>query len=347
MKKRKPILALLCALAVLAISPHALAAELIQTARASSLTVVYTDGDTPLVGAHFELYRVADVSAEGRYTLTKEFSGCPIDLNSLSAAAALATQGYLELNGIPPLAEGETNARGRLTFSGLTPGLFLVVGTVHTQDGMVYASAPFFAVLPAPDQTSGGWSYAVTVTPKHSTAPDTPPGGTVERRVLKIWEDDGFEAQRPPYITVHLLRDGLIYDTVILSPENGWAYRWDGLDAGYRWTVAEIAPDGYTVEVERFGVTYVITNRKTAEASADPTPPITPTPSPSPSQTPTPTPTVTPSDSSPTPSAAPDDDTPSLPQTGQLWWPVPVLAAAGLLSLLIGCIRKRGAQDED
>lgn len=341
MKKHKPLLALLCALAVLAALPRALAAELIQTAQESSLTVVYMDNDAPLIGAQFQLYRAADVSPEGQYTLTDGFSGCPIDLNDLSAAAALAAQGYVELNGVPPLAAGVTDAQGHLTFSGLTPGLFLVVGSVHTQDGVVYTSAPFFAVLPVPDEASGGWSYAATVAPKHSEAPDT--GGTVERRVLKIWEDDGFESQRPPYITVHLLRDGRIYDTVILSPENGWAYRWEGLDAKSCWTVAETVPDGYTVEVERFGITFVITNKTTVLPETPPTPPSTPTPSP----TPTPTPTVTLPDSSPTPSPAPGDDTPTLPQTGQLWWPVPVLAAGGLLSLLIGCIRKRGVRDEE
>lgn len=33
---------------------------------------------------------------------------------------------------------------------------------------------------------------------------------------------------------------------------------------------------------------------------------------------------------------------PILPQTGQLWWPVPVLLGCGVISLLIGAIRRRG-----
>lgn len=37
---------------------------------------------------------------------------------------------------------------------------------------------------------------------------------------------------------------------------------------------------------------------------------------------------------------------PNLPQTGQLWWPVPILLGTGLFSLLIGSIRRRGADDE-
>ena len=37
-----------------------------------------------------------------------------------------------------------------------------------------------------------------------------------------------------------------------------------------------------------------------------------------------------------------------LPQTGQLWWPVPMLAGAGVLLLLAGLIqRRRGEYDEE
>lgn len=331
---------LLCLLTVFLSLPRALAAGAIQIAQESSLTVVYTDSGTPLTGAQFALYRVADVSPEGRYSLTGDFADCPIDLKDLSASAALAGAGYAQLNGIPPLATGTTDMWGRVTFSGLTPGLFLVVGGVHVQNGTVYSIAPLFAALPVQNYSTNDWEYSATVTPKHSEAPDQPSGGFVERRVLKIWDDEGLEAERPAQIVVHLLRSGKIFDTAILSEKNNWTYTWSGLDAGYDWTVMEVVPDGYTVEVERVGVTYVITNKKSGSPDSEPSPTPTPTPVPSPSgndpePTPTPAPTSTP------------DDAPTLPQTGQLWWPVPVLAAAGLLLLLIGCIRKRGAGDEE
>ena len=35
-----------------------------------------------------------------------------------------------------------------------------------------------------------------------------------------------------------------------------------------------------------------------------------------------------------------------LPQTGQLWWPVPVLACAGLGCIAVGLLRRREAKDE-
>lgn len=45
-----------------------------------------------------------------------------------------------------------------------------------------------------------------------------------------------------------------------------------------------------------------------------------------------------------------DPDVPlgDLPQTGQLWWPVPILAIAGLMLMIAGIIRRRtgGYYDE-
>lgn len=37
-----------------------------------------------------------------------------------------------------------------------------------------------------------------------------------------------------------------------------------------------------------------------------------------------------------------ENDDPRLPQTGQLWWPVPLLAAAGLALLTAGLLRRKG-----
>lgn len=41
-----------------------------------------------------------------------------------------------------------------------------------------------------------------------------------------------------------------------------------------------------------------------------------------------------------------DDEDGNLPQTGVLWWPVPVMIAAGLLLVIIGVVKRRGAESE-
>ena len=74
----------------------------------------------------------------------------------------------------------------------------------------------------------------------------------------------------------------------------------------------------------------------------------TPTPGPSddPSQ-PTPVPSDRPDEPTPIPTDKPDKpDNPKLPQTGQYWWPVPMLIAAGLLLIIFGLIRQRNEDYE-
>lgn len=41
------------------------------------------------------------------------------------------------------------------------------------------------------------------------------------------------------------------------------------------------------------------------------------------------------------PTTPPQPDKPTLPQTGQLWWPVPLLACGGMLCFLAGWVKNR------
>lgn len=46
----------------------------------------------------------------------------------------------------------------------------------------------------------------------------------------------------------------------------------------------------------------------------------------------------------PVPTPTPPPSTPRLPQTGQLWWPVPVLAFCGLLLIVYGWSKRKNAE---
>ena len=49
--------------------------------------------------------------------------------------------------------------------------------------------------------------------------------------VTKVWDDtDDQDGYRPDDVTVNLLADGKIIDTVTLSEENEWSYAWTKLD---------------------------------------------------------------------------------------------------------------------
>lgn len=83
---------------------------------------------------------------------------------------------------------------------------------------------------------------------------------TISRTVEKVWNDNN-NPDRPTSITVQLLRNGEVVETVTLSAANGWSYNWPELDAGYTWSVKEVnVAEGYTASVAKSGTTFIITN---------------------------------------------------------------------------------------
>ncbi len=302
------------------------AAEPIDPAQPSSLTIHYHDGAQALSGACFSAYYVAAVGETGALTAAKDFSDFADELadETLPRTLPAALQSHALRKNVPPTASGTTDAQGMLTFSDLLPGLYLVTGRRLHTGGSVYDVSPFLVQLPM--ERDGAWCYDVTVDPKNASQPTPSEGSTVTRKVLKVWDDAGHEDVRPPQITVQLVReDGEVFDTVTLSAENGWSYRWEGLDAQYRWYVAEQTPSLYRMELTQEGVTFVITNHYAPEETDNPVNPDDPEPPENPDN----------------PENPDTPGQPILPQTGQLWWPVPVLLAAGLLLLCIGLARRR------
>lgn len=286
------------------------------------LSVFYQNGDTPLTGAAFSIYLVASADETGALTTTDDFKQFHVTIDGKNDAAwkALATtlEGYVLRDNIPPTDSGKTNDAGYLTFptggGKLTPGLYLVLGSRHIQGNYRYDAMPFMVMLPTQDAERNEWLYDVLVSPKHDAdeIPDTP--STVTRKVLKVWDDADNKGDRPSEVTFQLLQDGKVYDTVTLNAENNWRYTWTDLDDSYTWTVVEKECKDYTVRIERDGITFVITN--TYETPDKPTP------------------------TKPTP------DKPKLPQTGQVWWPVPLLCAVGTVLLVTGLVlRKRQGRE--
>lgn len=304
---KKLAVLLLCLLAVVSCFPlSAQAAGSIDLTHACVLSLSYQDNGTPLSGAPFTLYRVADVDANGNLTATGAFARFPVDIRGKNDAAwnTLATtlESYVLRDQVPALDRQTTDGAGNLTFAEQTPGLYLVLGSRHTQNGRYYDAAPFLTLLPALNAEQTIWVYTVTANVKFDSEPVPENPAEITRSVQKIWKDAQNETARPKEISVQLLRDGTIADTVTLSAENSWHYTWAHLDGASRWHVVETAPNGYTVEITRDGDAFEIVNTDTTH-----NPP-------------------------------PENH---LPQTGQLWWPVPVLIAAGLALLALGLLARR------
>lgn len=322
MNKRLISICLSLLLVFMLLPVSALAAGRIDLDQDVGLTITYQDHGTPLSDAVFNIYLVATVNAYGELETTEQFKIFNVDIPGKAddtwRALASTLEGYVLRDNIAATDSGKTDRNGQIAFptggKRLTAGLYLVLGERHTQDGYRYDATPFMVMLPSLDKENNVWSYDVAVSPKfdRSKIPGSSGDDTITRKVLKVWEDKGQEKDRPEEVIVQLLRDGKVFDTVTLNAANNWRYTWTALDNGYSWTVVEKETDNYTVEVTQEGITFVVKNTHNEDIPDKPTTPTKPT----------------------------------LPQTGQLWWPVPVLIAAGLLFVVIGLLRRRGAADE-
>lgn len=243
-----------------------LAAGHIDTDRESSLRVYFGEDGTGFPGVSFSIHRAADVSEFGVYTLTGDFAKYPVSLEDLDStgwrALAQTLAAYTARDELPPFQTKATGQDGECCFSGLTAGLYLVIGERYTAENAVYTPEPMLISLPSLT-VKDEWLYDAEVSCKFDSETILT---FVERKVQKVWKDDGEEDKRPKQISVQLLENGTVVDTVLLSKENNWEYIWNNLDGGSRWQVTEAeVPDGYTVAITQEGTVFIMTNTRPSE----------------------------------------------------------------------------------
>lgn len=315
MKKYKSLAAfLLCLAAAISFLPvTVLAAGSIDLDHAHSLTVTAAYAKKPISGMRFDAYLISTVDECGELTVIERYRNFTDDLDIRGKndeawrqmARVLAREISLDTN-LKPSRSAVTDADGVAKFTDIPMGLYLIMGNGVEKDGYVYSTTPFFVVLPEQDMSSNTWNYHVVANAKPGREPVK-----ADFEVIKIWKDDCHKDRRPKSITINLICDGGVYDTITLPHNGAWSYTWKNLETNHQWTVTEKKENGYKdPDIQQEGNTFIVTN--TCNQPAKPTEPGKPT----------------------------------LPQTGQLWWPVPVLIAAGLLFVVIGLLRLRGIADE-
>ncbi len=324
------------------------ASESIDLDKDVTLTLIYKDDSKPVAGAGFEMYHVGNISEAGEFSLMGDFVKYPVSVDNLDTTGwrnlAITLNGYAQRDNLAPIDVAQTDKNGVLTFpaqmDALKPGLYLVTGDKHKQEQKIYTAEPFMAWLPDKNEVFEEWSYDVTAVPKHENKPGDSDSDTIKRKVLKVWNDTNHTNKRPKTVTVDLLQDGSVYETIALNAENNWRYSWNELSDEYTWTVVEKEPKDYQVSVGKEGITFVITNTYI-------TPPDNPGDDDDDGGGDDGGGGNDPDGSSPPadmtiiePIPAPTGN--MLPQTGQLWWPVPLLIVAGLIFLIVGLVSGRG-----
>ena len=292
---------------------QALAAGNIDLSHAHSLTVTAVYAQKPISGMWFDAYRISSVDECGELTVIDRYRDFADELDirgkndtAWQNMAQTLAREILLDPDLKPSRSAVTDADGVAKFADISMGLYLIVGNGVEKDGYVYSTSPFFVMLPEQDLSSNTWNYHVVANAKPGQEPVK-----ADYEVIKVWKDDCHKDQRPKSIAISLICDGEVCDTITLPHNGAWSYTWKDLDTNHQWTVMEKKEQGYKdPDIQQEGNTFIVTN-----TCSKPTTP-------------------------------PQPGKPTLPQTGQLWWPVPVLIAAGLFFVVIGLVRRRGTIDE-
>lgn len=244
-----------------------------------SVTLMDQDGETPITGAELSVYYVAKVSLNSKDNLSFNFTdafadcGCALDDPALS----VKLDAYVEDHSVSA-EKLVTDARGKVAFTNLPLGLYFVKQT-GAVDG--YAPCTPFLVT-VPNHNADSYVYDVNASPKTDVAKLT------DITIRKVWNTDA-STKAANRVTVQLLRDGVVVETVTLSEQNNWKTICTDMPESDAYSIVEVdIPKGFTATYSKRGYVFTVTNTST------------------------------------------------LAQTGQLVWPIPVLAMVGLCLITIG-----------
>lgn len=283
-------------------------------AHACSLTLFYTQNGNAFSDLQIDIYRAAELCANGEYALLDPFSNYPIDIHGITSQqewqdTAQTIRNYVEANQVEAYQSQKTDEEGRVSFAELETGLYMVKGTTVSNNNGTFVFQDFMIYLPAPVEND--YDYDVEAKPKYTEY--TPPA---RYTVVKLWKDSDGSDQRPESVCVDILKDGVVQESVILNSTNYWSYSWEVSDKDGVWSVIEKdVPEGYQVSITNYKTTFFITNSKSSKVPFDPDTPKTDTPD------------------------SPDKPYPDMPRTGDtspLLLYVVIMCISGLVLMLLG-----------
>lgn len=286
----------------------------------TSFSMHYGAGQT-----YFEFYKVASFSETGVFEVEEPFTKYVGEITGLDKLDEMDAEGWSLLassldklvvtEGMEPTKIFETNEEGNFYWDNIPKGLYLIVGDPTMDEEKIYTPNPTLITVPNRD-VDGNWNSYVEV--EHTKYAEEDVKEYTDLEVEKIWEDNNDEyKKRTEEIIVSLYKGEEKVESVPLNKENNWTYTWDDLEIAedIKWSIKEEdVPEGYTSAISEEGMKIRIINTYHKETSSSTSSPTTSTPS------------------------------GRLPQTGQLWWPVPFLAILGIAFFAIGWVRRNSGE---
>lgn len=279
-------------------------------------------GDDIVEGLIWDIYKVADKDVYGNYNLLPDYAECEGPAENMTTAE-LAEIAYSLYNvavtkDIEPTKSGVSDKYGLAAIEDLEKGVYVLSGAEYTLDYKKYTPIPAILEITGKEEDTIEIASKLTVVELPKPEPHK-----IAYSVEKVWVGDENSIKlRSDKVVIEIYCDGEKVEEVTLDESNKWTYEWEA-EEGHEWNVLEKdVPENYKVLYTVKDTDYKVNNTLSTTITPTPTPSPegTPSPTPSPEGTPTPTPTVP----------------GKLPQSGQLNWPIPVLALAGLILIGIG-----------
>lgn len=238
---------------------YALSSNVVDFSHKGSIQItLYEKNDNEKIeGSELTIYKVADAREKDHnlvFEYVKELEGCPVSLEELESATVSSEIEKCipsDMTGIAKVTDND----GSVKYEDLDLGLYLVKQTNKVEG---FSKIDSFLVM-IPKVIDNKWVYDVEATPKTDII------RVINIDVKKVWNTSTSNTNHtiniPKSITVELLLNDEVIDTVTLSKENDWKYTWIDLEKSDMYTVREKnVPKGYTVTYQKEDNSFIVTN---------------------------------------------------------------------------------------
>ena len=145
------------------------------SAKKTSISLTLSDGTNVVRGAQVSVYRVAELIIDYNgysYTYLENYTACDLVIDDpQDRDLAEAMYSYVKNNSIEATISRYSDVNGYVYFGDLEQGLYLIAQTSDVEGFTTFS--PFLTYLPITDEA--GWVYDVNATPKVDISPETPP----------------------------------------------------------------------------------------------------------------------------------------------------------------------------
>lgn len=311
-----------------------------------SLPVYASDTGTIYVDYHgegvilpyvdFNLYYLYTVDRYGDFVPTDDFEDLG-DIQDLTDNEAWSIQSqtafnFISIHSVKADFQDSTDDMGRAVIEDLEEGVYLLCFEKTTVEGMEYESDPILIMVPGTVDGDDEWTQSII--PKVEGY-EVEEDFLIQVILLKRWRNDSGLDVRPDDVTFYLYENGKIYDTVTLTEEYAWAYRWENLDGASTWAITEgELPDGYEcvyqgMEGDRYTKIFTFHNIYTGESQLGGGDSV-----------------GVGGGSAVAGEGYETDVEGALTQTGALIWPIPVLGFTGMILIAFGLMLRKDRDEK-